>query len=184
MRVPFRVDLRYTVLPSHGIFLTHPRFLRSLHHSHHIPAVPSPPIPPVEMTPISKIASTVMPLPIFIITAPAHTHQNPIQLPAHLELAGSRREGSMHDGVSRSACLSEASCAEGSDHAWTPGQLYWAALSFRLCPSGYCFVSFLGRPRKEMKFPNGIHWKKKKMGRMTMDSYSIYGTNAPSPFGV
>ncbi len=65
----------------------------------------------------------------------------------------------MHDGVSRSACLSEASCAKGSDHAWNPGQLYWAALSF------LCFVSFLGRPRKEMKFPNGLLFLKRKYGK-------------------
>ena len=103
----------------------------------------------------------------------AYKCQNPSQLPAHLELDGAQRESNMNDGVSRSACLSEASCAEGSDHSYCSGQLVWAALSF------LCFVSFLGRPRKEMKFPNGIHWKKKNMGGMIMNSYSIYGTNEP-----
>ena len=41
------------------------------------------------------------------------------------------------------------------------------AVFFRLCPSGYWTA-------KEMKFPNGIHWTKKSMGGMTMDSYMSY----------
>ena len=44
-----------------------------------------------------------------------------------------------------------------SDQSEFLGQLYWAAVFFRLCPSGYCFVSFFVRTKKEMKFPNGIH---------------------------
>ena len=59
----------------------------------------------------------------------------------------------MHDGVSRSACPSEASCAEDSDHAWTPGQLYWAEV-FSLGSTRFFFDC------------------KKEMGGMLMDSHS------------